>query len=179
MNNIMANLNQGSENNSGSPIVPAPNPNQISPAGEANKTGGEKGETDAYKELETRFGSQGQELGEYRTFFQNIAPLLDKLDQAPELVQAIIDGKVDADIAKAVMEGRVDVKDAAIVQQANENVKEKLGEKKYDLATPESITKLVETEVSKVRKEFEEKADLQSFEEYSQKFIEKTADFQE
>ena len=166
---------------SGSPITaPSPNLNQEKPVGQAGATEGENGANSKdYDELMARFGTQGQELGEYRTFIQNIAPLLDKLDQSPELVQAIIDGKVDKDIAQAVMEGRVDVRDAAIVQEAHEVVKEKLGEKKYDLATPEAITKLVQTEVSKVRKEFEEKADLQTFQDYTQKFIDKTADFQE
>jgi hypothetical protein len=137
------------------------------------------GEAKNYDELESRFGAQGQELGEYRQFFQNIAPLLDRLDQSPELVQAIIDGKVDAGIAQAVMEGRVDIRDAATVQQAAEVVKDKMGEKAFEMATPESISKLVEAQVAKFRKEFEEKADLQTFQEYTQKFIEKTPDFQE
>jgi hypothetical protein len=140
-------------------------------------TGGDSAQN--YEELAARFGQQGQELGEYRQFFQNISPLLDKLNQSPELVQAIVDGKVDSEIAQAVMEGRVDIRDAAIVQQANEQVKQKLGEEKYNLATPESVAKLVEAEVSKVRKEFEERADLQTFQDYTQKFIEKTPDFQE
>jgi hypothetical protein len=179
MNKIMANTNQGS-GTPGSPTVPSPTPNQVTPGGQTGQTVGVGGENSkAYDELSSRFGAQGQELGEYRQFFQNIAPLLDKLDQAPELVQAIIDGKVDKNIAQAVMEGRVDIRDAAIVQKANEDVKEKIGEKAYDLATPESITKLVEAQVSKVRKEFEEKADLQTFQDYTQKFIEKTPDFQE
>jgi hypothetical protein len=180
MNNIMVNPNLGSDA-SGSPITaPFPNLNQGVPEGQAGVTGGADGNgSKAYDELAARFGSQGQELGEYRTFIQNIAPLLDKLDQAPELVQAIIDGKVDKDIANAIVEGRVDVRDAATVQQAHEDVKDKLGAKAYDLATPESITKLVEAQVSKVRQEFEEKADLQNFQDYTQKFIEKTPDFQE
>ena len=161
----------------GSPTVPAPT-TTAAPAGQTPPTGGADN-SKAYDELMSRFGTQGQELGEYRTFFQNIAPLLDKLDQAPELVQAIIDGKVDKGIAQAVMEGRVDIRDAAIVQQAAETVKEKLGEKKFDLATPETITKLVEAEVAKFRKDFEEKTDLQAFQDYSQKFIEKTPDFKE
>jgi hypothetical protein len=118
-------------------------------------------------------------MGEYRQFIQNISPLHDKMNQAPELVLALIDGKVDSQIAQAVMEGRVDIRDAAIVQQANEQVKAKLGEEKYNLATPDSVAKLVEAEVSKVRKEFEERADLQTFQDYTQKFIEKTPDFQE
>ena len=157
----------------GSPSVPA------APAGETKGGAAEEGGAKNYDELEKRFGSQGQELGEYKQFFQNIAPLLDKLDAAPELVQAIIDGKVDKGIAQAVMEGRVDVRDAAAVQQAQEKVKEDLGKKGYDLATPESITKLVEEQVAKFRKEFEEKADLKTFQDYTQSFIAKTSDFQE
>lgn len=164
----------------GSPIAPAPSPAPVgAPAGQAPMTGGAVDNSKAYDELMSRFGTQGQELGEYRTFFEKIAPLLDKLDQSPELVQAIVDGKIDKEIAQAVMEGRVDVRDAAIVQQAADTVKEQLGEKKFDLATPEAITKLVEAQVGKFRKEFEEKADLQAFQDYSQKFIEKTPDFQE
>ena len=115
---------------SGSPTtVPAPTPEQGTPAGEAAKTGGDTSEKNTdqnkdqnkdYGELESRLGQQGQELGEYRQFFQNISPLLDKLNQQPDLVQAIIDGKVDDSIAAAVMEGRIDIRDAAIVHQANE-----------------------------------------------------------
>ena len=171
----MENLNKTGSGLPGSPSVPAPSQTGT-PAGETNKTGGD---TKNYDELAARFGTQGQELGEYRQFFQNIAPLLDKLDQAPELVQAIIDGKVDKNIAQAVMEGRVDVRDAAIVTKAAETVKEKLGTEKFDLSTPEAITKLVQAEASKIRKEFEEKSDLQTFQDYTQKFIEKTPDFQE
>lgn len=175
----MENPNTGSAPAGSPQTVPAPTPNTGTPAGETGKTGGDTGNAKNYDELATRFGQQGQELGEYRQFFQNIAPLLDKLDQSPELVQAIIDGKIDKGIAQAVMEGRVDVRDAAIVQQAATTVKENLGEKKFDLATPEAIQKLVEAEANKIRKEFEEKADLQTFQDYTQKFIEKTPDFQE
>jgi hypothetical protein len=175
----MENLNKTGSGLPGSPNVPAPVSNPGAPAGQTNKTGGATGDTKNYDELAARFGTQGQELGEYRQFFQNIAPLLDKLDQAPELVQAIIDGKVDKNIAQAVMEGRVDVRDAAIVTKAAETVKEKMGAEKFDLSTPEAITKLVQAEASKIRKEFEEKSDLQTFQDYTQKFIEKTPDFQE
>lgn len=163
----------------GSPSVPAPTQNQGAPAGQTNQTGGAIDTSKNYDELMQRFGVQGQELGEYKKFFTNLTPLLDKLDQAPALVQAIVDGKVDSEIAKAVLEGRVDIRDAAIVQQASQEVKEQLGEKKYDMATPEAITKLIEAQVGKLRKEFEEKADLQTFQDHTQKFIEKTPDFQE
>ena len=159
----------------GSTNAPAP---IAASAGQANTTG-DAAATKAYQELEQRLGAQGQELGEYRKFFQNLAPLLDKLDAAPELVQAIVDGKVDKDIAKAVLDGRVDIRDAAVVGQAHEVVKTKLGEKAYEAASPGEVEKLVEKQVEKFRKEFEEKADLQSFQDYTQKFIEKTPDFQE
>jgi hypothetical protein len=174
----MENPTKGSVN-TGSPSVPTSTPNQGAPAGETKVTGGATDNSKAYEELQSRLGQQGQELGEYRQFFQNIAPLLDKLDKAPELVQAIIDGKVDKDIAQAVLEGRVDVRDAAVVQQAHEEVKAKMGEKKYEGASPAEISKLVEEQVNKFRKEFEEKSDLQTFQDYTQKFIEKTSDFQE
>jgi len=164
--------------NPGSPAVPAPNQNQGASAGQTDVTGGAV-DKKAYEDLQSRLGTQGQELGEYRQFFQNIAPLLDKLDQAPELVQAIVDGKVNKDLAKAVLENRVDVRDAVVVQQAHDQVKTKLGDEAYKAASPEEINKMVETQVSKFRREFEEKADLQSFQEYTQKFIEKTPDFQE
>lgn len=162
----------------GSPIAPAPSQSGA-PAGQASTTGGVSDNSKAYEELFSRFGTQGQELGEYKTFFQNIAPLLDKLDQAPEMVQAIVDGKLSKEIAKAVLEGRVDVRDAATVQQAHDQVRTNLGAKAYDAATPETIQKLVQTEVGQFRREFEEKADLQSFQDYTQKFIESTPDFQE
>jgi len=158
--------------------VPAPTSRQDAPAGETRKTGGADDAAQNFEELEKRFGQQGQELGEYRQFFQNIAPLLDKLDKAPELVQAIVDGKVDADLAKAVLEGKVEVKDAAAVQHAHEEVKKDMGKKAYETAKPEDITKMVETKVNEFRREFEEKADLKSFQERTQKFIEDTADFE-
>ena len=164
---------------SGSPAAPAPTFDQDASAGQAEETGDAVDNTKSYEELESRLGTQGQELGEYRQFFQSIAPLLDKLDQAPELVQAIVDGQVDKDIAKAVLEGRVDVRDANAVQEAHEGVKAKLGKKAYNDTSPEGITKLVETEVSKFRKEFEAKSDLENFQDYTQDFIKKTPDFEE
>lgn len=174
----MVNPNEFGSAPAGSPSAPVP-PASAAPAGQASTTGGAIDYEKAYKELETRLGTQGGELGEYRQFFQNIAPLLDKLDQAPELVQAIVDGKINKEIAKAVTEGRVDVRDAAVVTAAHETVKDKLGDKAYDAATPEAITKLVELQVNKFRRELEEKSDLASFQDYTQKFIQNTPDFQE
>lgn len=47
-------------------------------------------------------------LEEYRKFFENISPLLDKLDANPELAQAIVDGKVDNELAIAVVTGEIE-----------------------------------------------------------------------
>lgn len=168
------------------PAVPAegsanPGPASNTPAGEpAKDTQKEQGVVDyesGYKELETKIGHQGRELGEYRTFFQNISPLLEKLDSNPELVQAIIDGKIDKQLAQAVYEGRVNVSDAQVVSQASDVVKTEVGQKAYEAMSPEKITELVEEKAGELRKEFEEKADIKTFEEKTQKFIETTSDF--
>lgn len=127
-----------------------------------------------YDQLESKFGSQGMELGEYRSFFKNIEPLLDKLEKAPELVQAIIDGKITGDLAKAVYEGKVQVGDAQAVQQAAQAVQ---GNPENQGKTTPEIEALIEQKARELRKEFEEKTELQSFEQSTQKFIEGTPDF--
>jgi hypothetical protein len=132
-----------------------------------------------YKELEAKLGGMGQELGEYRSFFQNISPLLEKLDQSPELVQAIIDGKIDKELAVAVSEGRINLDDAEAVSQANEDVKKEVGEKAYEAMSPDKIEQLVEEKARALRAEFEDKADMRAFEEKTQKFIADTEDFVE
>lgn len=170
---IIASANAGSASTG-----PVSTPNTGASTGQPGSTGDAIVNSQAYKALEQRLGEQGRELGDYRQFFQNISPLLEKLDQAPELVQAIIDGKVDKSLAQAVIENRVDIKDAAIVQAAHEQVKQQLGSKGYNAASADEVNKLIETQVGKVRKEFEEKAELQSFEDYTRTFIQNTPDFQ-
>ena len=165
--------------NAGSPSGPAINPNDIG-AHAGQPTTGQGTNVDyerAYKELETRLGHQGQELGEYRTFFQNISPLLEKLDKDPVLVQAILDGKIDKDLATAVSEGRVSIGDAQQVTKANEEVKKALGKEEYAAANPKDIEKMVEERLAAMRQEFEQNAEMKEFEERTQKFIESTSDF--
>lgn len=142
-------------------------------------SGGERISYEQYKELEKKLGSQGQELGEYRQFFQSISPVLDKLDQSPELVQAILDGKVDKELAKAVYDGKVTIQDAEVVTQAYSEVKEDLGDKKYEAMSPDKIADLVDKKVQEVRRELEEKAELGDFQEKTQAFIGNTPDFAE
>jgi len=133
-----------------------------------------------YKELEQKLGAQGSELGEYRSFFEGIAPLLDKLDKNPELVQAIINGAVDDTLAKAVSDGRVSVGDAkTIAQEANANMKKDGGINAK--STPEDIAKIVDEKVSMVKKEVEDRIketeELRSYENKTNAFIDNTADF--
>ena len=134
-----------------------------------------------YKELETVVGKQGQELGEYRQFFADVAPLLDKLDKAPELVQAIIDGKIDSDLVKAALEGKISYKDAKDITSAHVEIKKELGAKKYENASSEEISRLIEEKVSSAKDEINEKMkdaeDLRSFESTVNDFISRTPDF--
>lgn len=139
-------------------------------------------ETETQKsELESKLGSQGRELGEYRTFFEGIAPLLDKLDKSPELVQAIIDGKVDSELAKAAMEGKISVGEAQVVTEAHAEVKKELGKKTYEAMTPEDISKLVEEKANAVRAEMDsrmkESEEMRDFERNVKDFIDRTSDF--
>lgn len=177
------NLFNGSDNKPGSPIADGvPNPNDL---------GGAKGETPTkeasqidpvqHKELESLVGRQGEELGEYRKFFTDIAPLLDKLDKSPEIVQAIIDEKITADLAKAAMEGKVSIVDAQIVTKAQEEVKKDLGKEGYKGASPEEINKLVEDKAKEIKVEFQkelkERDELSTFESNVNDFIARTPDF--
>lgn len=134
-----------------------------------------------HEELESLVGKQGQELGEFRKFFADIAPLLDKLDKSPEIVQAIVEGNITADLAKAAIAGKVSIEDAKIVDQAHEEVKKDLGKKDYQGATAEEITKLVEEKTDKIKtdfqKELKKRDDLSSFESSVNDFVARTPDF--
>ena len=131
--------------------------------------------------LEKALGKQGQELGEYRQFFADVAPLLDKLDKSPELVQAIIDGKIDPELVKAATEGKISYKDATDITTAHTEVKKAIGAKEYNNSSPEEIAKLVEEKVAAVRAELtstlKDSEDIRSFETNVNDFITRTPDF--
>lgn len=135
-----------------------------------------------YEELETKLGSMGNELGEYRSFFQGISPLLERLDKSPELVQAIVDGKVDQDLAKAVLDGKVTIGEAETVTKAHTEVKKELGKEGYSAADPEQIAKLVEEKVNEVKrdlsKDLKEVEEIRNFEASVNEFVANTPDFQ-
>lgn len=170
----------------GSPAIAnsVPNPNSFGGAmGETLKNDAPQIDPVQHKELESLVGRQGEELGEFRKFFSDIEPLLNTLDQNPEIVQAIIGGKVTNDLAKAAMEGKVSINDAQIVSAAHEEVKKDLGNKGYQGASAEDITKLVENKASEIKEEFNaklrERDELDAFESSVQEFIANTPDFKD
>ena len=140
-----------------------------------------------YEELEKKLGTQGQELGEFREFFSQISPLLDKLDKQPELVQAIIDGKVDGDLAKAALEGKVSAPEAEAVSTAHEEVKKEVGKEKYEAMDPKAIEKLVSDKAkdmvegieTRLKKNIDEVEEMRLFENRVNEFVAKTEDFAE
>ncbi len=164
--------------NAGSPSVP--NPNVLPSAPGNGETPATISEADA-KELQSLVGRQGQELGEFRKFFSDIAPLLDKLDKSPEIVQAIVDGNITAELAKAAMEGKISVTDAQIVTKAQEEVKKDLGTKKFEGASAEEVARLVEEKAKEItsgfQKELKERDELSAFESSVNDFIARTSDF--
>lgn len=186
---------EGSAENAGSPeqlIQEGPSANK--PDGEPQKSADDQKEDvdlkkyvskDQYEEAQSTIGRQGKELGDMRNFFQEISPLLDKLQAQPELVEAIMEDKLTSDLAKSVLEGKVKLEDATKVAEAHEDVKKDMGTKKYDEAKPEDIEKLVadkiEQKLAEQRKSFEkgmsEIEERREFENATNKFIENTSDF--
>lgn len=174
MNIIMNNINNGSD---GSQPAGSPEVNGNVPAN--------AGETDykaMYEELEKKLGEQGKELGDFRKFFENVSPILDKLDVSPTLIQAILEDKIDDKLAKAVLDGQIKIEDAQTVSKAHEDVKKELG-KKYDTLTPDQVEKLISEKVSEVQKDFKrelnEAEELRDFEKSTTDFIASKSDFSE
>lgn len=137
-----------------------------------------------YEELEKKLGEQGKELGDTREFIKNITPLLTKLDTQPELIQAIMDGKIDSKLVVAALEGKVKIEEAQQVAQAHEQVKQAMGQAAYTQANPEEIEKKIFEKLAgvveeKIDKRFKDADEQQSFEESVTSFIATTKDFPE
>jgi len=144
-----------------------------------------------YEELASKLGEQGKELGDYRKFIGDITPLLNVLEKDSTLVQALLDGKIDGNLAKAALEGKITIQDAAAVSVAHDQVKEDLGQKKYDQLKPEEVTKLIEEKIKegieRITKESEQKInirlsasdDRKAFESDFEDFVKITPDIAE
>lgn len=142
-------------------------------------------EKSQFNEAETKIGEQGKELGEYRDFIKEISPLLDKLKAEPEVVEAIMQGKIDSKLAQSVLEGKVSASDANEVTEAQKEVKKELGAKKYDKTSPEEIEKMISEKVNlRVTEEtkslkgtIRESDDRREFESKINDFVKNTPDF--
>lgn len=176
MNNMNDATNINGSVPTGSPETgPESNP---TPSGQPGNNNGQAAITpEMYQALERKMGEMGNELGGYREFVTNITPLLEKLDANPELVQAIVDGKIDQELAKSVLEGRVTATDAEAVTTAAKEVAKEVGKKNMESLTPEQVEKLIEEKVNATRASLEEAAELKDFEVRTQSFIESTPDF--
>lgn len=104
----------------------------------------------AYENLQALYGKQTNELGEARDFITKVTPVLEKLDQEdPILIQAILDGTINADLAKAVKDGTLTKVEAAAVTKATEEVNKKI-EKSDKTFSDEEIEKLVADKAAKL-----------------------------
>lgn len=161
--------------------APAGSPEEEILDGGSVDTGRPSIDPEQYQNLEKAFGKQGQELGEYRQFFADVSPLLEKLDKNPDLVQAIINDKIDLSLINATADGDVSTKVAKAVTKANEDIKKEIGKKAYNEASPEDISKLIEEKVSAAKNELlnslKESEDTRSFEARVNSFISNTPDF--
>ncbi len=156
--------------------APAGSPSVAPEAGQATQVNYEE----QYKELEKKLGEQGTELGEYRDLFKEALPILEKLQGKPEIIQAIIDEKINTELAQAVLAGKVTIGDAQVIQAAQEKVEKDLGKKELDKTSPEDIAKLVAEQVKVVKEEFDQKLkdaeEMRDFEKEVDEFISRTSD---
>jgi len=159
--------------------------------GEAGETG--KGTPDyqtMYKELEQKYGGQGQELTKFRDYIERITPLMENLSKMPELAVAIEKGEIDEALARAVAEGKVTLQEAEaatqVQKEAEMSVKKEIGAKGLKEMTQEDLDKLIEARMLKERQLFEEKLreikvreEDKEFELGVEEFIKNTKDWDE
>lgn len=142
-------------------------------------------EKSQYTEAEKKISEQGEELGKNRKFLKEISPLLDKLRDRPEIIEAIVDGKIDATLAQAALDGKINISDANEVNQAHKEIKKDLGKKEYEKTSSEEIEKMVADKVESTLTEKTKKLEgmitkSDSRREYEDKvnvFIKNTSDY--
>lgn len=161
-------------------------------AGETNKAQTNENETipkSQYDELFKKLGEQGNELGELKKFYENVSPVmpvLEKLDQNPDLVKAIMEDKLSSDLLKTISEGKASVSDAKTVAQAHEEVKKDLGAEYKDKSPQEiisAVSELLDQKLNGMKKEVSEELEkqkmLNEFKEETKAFIDSHSDFPE
>lgn len=139
-----------------------------------------------YEEAQRLLGKQGKELGELRTTFDELSPLLERLQSQPAIVEAVLNGKLDSELAKAVLDGKVTVGDAEAVTGAHAEVKKDMGNKEYGKASPEDIEKRImeklepklNEQMATFQKGLSNVEARRDFERSVEKFVEETPDFE-
>lgn len=141
-----------------------------------------------YESLEGKLGEQGEELGKLRGYFNDTHEFIRLFDDAPKLVDAIVTGKVNEDLAQKIIDGKVTIAEAEKVQEkAHEEVKKDMGDKKFKDADPELIASLVAEKVAEqikpvkeeVKGEIESFKELQAEEKKLEEFVKETEDFED
>lgn len=113
---------------------------------------------ETYEELEKKLSDSSQEIGEYRNFYRDIEPLLEKLRENPDVATAILDGRINEELLAAMADGKIDLDDATKVADAHKQVKDSLGKKKYEKASSQELENLVSEKIAEIDAKFEKKA---------------------
>ena len=178
------------EGNYGSDNMQSGSPESMDTDPTLNGGAGQSGETidpEMYQQLEQKLGIQGKELGDFRNFFEEISPLLEILDEDPDLTRAILDKKISSQMLKPVLEGSVPLKTATDVTKAHEEVKKELGKVAYERLSPKDIEDRVFKRMEQrfndlqtnVTQNLDEADQMRNFENEVTDFIESTPDFPE
>jgi hypothetical protein len=138
-------------------------------------------------ESQRLIGEQAREVGELRSFYDELTPLLEKLQNQPQLIKAILDDKLDANLAQAVLDGKVGIDTAKAVNKAHTEVKKSMSRSEYEQATPEDIERLVSAKVdeliskktAQIDRSLSDIENRRMFEQRVEKFVENTPDFNE
>lgn len=163
------------------------NPNVLGGAG------GQPGQTDVaksdadykvqYEELQKKLGEQGRELGNFRQLYEDMSPLLSKLDEQKELIPLIMENKFAPEIIQAIAEGKINITDAKEITKTHGEVKKDIGLNAYNEAKPEEIEKLItekiKEEALKIQKTVDEREEMKSFDQNLQYFVASVPDFNE
>lgn len=159
-------------------------PNNLNASqGEDNIPDGYIPEEEAQKkieELQEEMTQQGEKLGKYQEIFQDVQPLLNKLDGQPELVDAILNGDIDADIAQKVADGEITPEQAQAEQDHKDANQSNEGDNTQELSI-DKLEQMVEEKTGAVKEEVEKKLQEQKrkrqFEKEIEQFMESTPDF--
>jgi len=171
---------------SGQKTNPSQNPNELGGGGgelgqDAAKSGADL--KMQYEELQKKLGEQGRELGDFRKLYEDMTPLLSKLDEQKELVQLIMEDKFTPDIVQAIADGKINLTEAEEITKAHGEVKKDIGKAAYDKAKPEDIERLiaekVKEETVKIQKVIDEREDQRKFDDDLAFFAANTPDLKE